>query len=181
MEQGTKLTWRENRTLAIVVLCVAVLLSVVGIGSAQVQRVAGKVRTLYADTMQEDYVMRAQAAEGIINVAVTTEGITEAVLQDAQKSVEQAFDALNPTEQFAASNAMQTKVGLLYEEMRAALGEEKGGVLQTQWSEFLSRGNILGKSAPKYNEEARIAQKKLSGFPATLLANFVHAEVSQYA
>ena len=59
----------------------------------------------------------------------------------------------------------------LDEEARTVLGDDKGGVLQTQYSEYLSRGNIIRQSSlPEYNEDARAAQKKLSGFPASLLA-----------
>lgn len=59
---------------------------------------------------------------------------------------------------------------MLYEETRKVSGDDKGSVLQTQWSEFLSRGNIIDNSADAYNEQARAAQKKLSGFPASLIA-----------
>ena len=73
--------------------------------------------------------------------------------------------------QYAAAAALSSDVSLLYEEARTVLGDDKGGVLQTQYSEYLSRGNIIRQSSlPEYNEDARAVQKKLSGFPASLLA-----------
>lgn len=48
---------------------------------------------------------------------------------------------------------------MLYEETRKVSGDDKGSVLQTQWSEFLSRGNIIDNSADAYNEQAARAKK----------------------
>ena len=53
--------------------------------------------------------------------------------------------------------------------------------LQTQWSEFLSRGNIIDNSADAYNEQARAAQKKLSGFPASLIAGLTGVQAEEFS
>jgi hypothetical protein len=45
----------------------------------------------------------------------------------------------------------------------------------------LSRGNIIDNSAPAYNEQARAAQKKLSGFPASLVSALAGAHVEQFS
>ena len=68
-----------------------------------------------------------------------------------------------------------------YEETRKVSGDDKGSVLQTQWSEFLSRGNIIDNSADAYNEQARAAQKKLSGFPASLIAGLTGAQAEEFS
>jgi len=84
-------------------------------------------------------------------------------------------------QEYAANAALTASVGMLYEETRKVSGDDKGSVLQTQWSEFLSRGNIIDNSADAYNEQARAAQKKLSGFPASLIAGLTGAQAEEFS
>ena len=84
-------------------------------------------------------------------------------------------------QEYAANAALTASVGMLYEETRKVSGDDKGSVLQTQWSEFLSRGNIIDNSADAYNEQARAAQKKLSGFPASLIAGLTGVQAEEFS
>ena len=147
--------WKENRALACVVLAAAILGGTFGIGGAKLSSAARSVNEAYAQNIAGDLALRAAAAQNII-----AEG--EAALGADAASVK--------AQEYAANAALTASVGMLYEETRKVSGDDKGSVLQTQWSEFLSRGNIIDNSADAYNEQARAAQKKLSGFPASLIA-----------
>ena len=173
-------TWKENRTVALAVLCGVILLSICGIGSMKTKQVGAKAAAYYAQNMANDYALRTQAAQSIVSVGEGVLDANDTALQTAQKAVQAAQKAQGPAQQASANNAMQAGVGLLYETLRSEMSGDKGGVLQTQWSEFLSRGNILANETQPYNALADAAKQKLDGFPASLLAKLAGAQVEHF-
>ena len=151
----------ERRGIAWIVFAAVVAASVFGIGIAKLSGVAASCEDT-AGVLRDDLAMQ-MAAEQAVPDAMSLADVQEGL------AAYEAADTL--AEQYAAASALSSDVSLLYEEARTVLGDDKGGVLQTQYSEYLSRGNIIRQSSlPEYNEDARAAQKKLSGFPASLLA-----------
>lgn len=173
--------WKENRRPAAIVLAAAVLLGVFGIGGMKARGLARGVQEAYAQSIAGDLALRAAAAQSIADVGASALGEDAASVQAVRTALATLDDANSPGAAYMANTALTASVGLLYEETRKAVGDEKGGVLQTQWSEFLSRGNIIDNSAPAYNEQARAAQKKLSGFPASLVSALAGAHVEQFS
>lgn len=175
------ISWKENRKLAAIVLAAAVLLGVFGIGGMKARGLARGVQEAYAQSIGGDLALRAAAAQNIIEVGASALGESASSVQSARAALALLDDANGPGSAYMANTELTAAVGMLYEETRKAVGDEKGGVLQTQWSEFLSRGNIIDISAPAYNEQARAAQKKLSGFPASLVSALAGARVEQFS
>ena len=175
-----KQNWKENRPLAYVVLVVAVLIGVFGIGGAKARGVANRVNIDYQDMIANDLALRAAAAESIVTVGETALGRDAASVQSAQKALTALNEARSPARACAANAQLTAAVGMLYEETRLVTGDEKGSVLQTQCSDFFSRGNIIDRSADAYNSQARAAAKKLSGFPASLVSALAGAHVEEF-
>lgn len=173
--------WKENRRLAAIVLAAAVLLGIFGIGGMKARGVARAVQETYAESIAGDLALRAAAAQNIVSVGGAALGESAPSVAAAQKALAMLEDADGPAEAYAANVQLTAAVGMLYEEARKAVGDEKGSVLQTQWSEFLSRGDIIDRAAPAYNEQARAAQKKLSGFPASLVSALARARAEQFS
>lgn len=173
--------WKENRRLAAIVLAAAVLLGIFGIGGMKARGVARAVQEAYAESIAGDLALRAAAAQNIVSVGGAALGESAPSVAAAQKALAMLEDADGPAEAYAANVQLTAAVGMLYEEARKAVGDEKGSVLQTQWSEFLSRGDIIDRAAPAYNEQARAAQKKLSGFPASLVSALARARAEQFS
>ena len=159
--------WKENRALACVVLAAAILGGTFGIGGAKLSSAARSVNETYA----QNIIAEGEAALGADAASVKT----------AKRAVEALEAAEGPAQEYAANAALTASVGMLYEETRKVSGDDKGSVLQTQWSEFLSRGNIIDNSADAYNEQARAAQKKLSGFPASLIAGLTGVQAEEFS
>lgn len=159
----------ERRGIAWIVFAAVVAASVFGIGIAKLSGVAASCEDT-AGVLRDDLAMQMNAASAIVSAA--EQAVPDAMsLADVKEGLA-AYEAADTlAEQYAAASALSSDVSLLYEEARTVLGDDKGGVLQTQYSEYLSRGNIIRQSSlPEYNEDARAVQKKLSGFPASLLA-----------
>ncbi len=173
--------WKENRRLAAVVLAAAVLLGIFGIGGAKARGVSRSLQETYAETIGGDLALRAAAAQNIVSVGETALGEDAGSVAAARTALEQLERANGPAQAYQANVELTAAVGLLYEEARKAVGDDKGSVLQTQWSEFLSRGSIIDNAAPAYNEAARAAQKKFSGFPASLVAALMGADAELFA
>lgn len=172
--------WKENRRLAAVVLAAAVLLGVFGIGGAKARGVARSLQETYAEAIAGDLALRAAAAQNIVSVGEAALGENAVSVQAAHTALGLLESANGPAQAYQANVELTAAVGLLYEETRKAVGDDKGSVLQTQWSEFLSRGSIIDHAAPAYNEAARAAQKKLSGFPASLVAALAGADAELF-
>ena len=176
--------WKENRALACVVLAAAILGGTFGIGGAKLSSAARSVNEAYAQNIAGDLALRAAAAQNIIAEGEAAMGADAASVKTAKRAVEALEAAEGPAQEYAANAALTASVGMLYEETRKVSGDDKGSVLQTQWSEFLSRGNIIDNSADDrdtYNEQARAAQKKLSGFPASLIAGLTGAQAEEFS
>ena len=166
----------ERRGIAWIVFVVVVAASVLGIGTVKLSGVAASCADT-AGVLRDDLSLQMNAARAIASAA--EQAVPDALsLTDVQEGLA-AYDAADTLSgQYAAASALTSDVSLLYEEARTVLGDDKGGVLQTQYSEYLSRGNIIRQSSlPEYNEDARAAQKKLSGFPASLLAKLAGLSV----
>jgi len=175
-----KRNWKENRPLAFAALVLAVLVGIFVIGGAKARGVANTANRAYQDTIAGDLALRAAAAENIVEVAKAALGEDAASVQSAQKALARLNDADGPALAYQANTELTASIGMLYEETRLVTGDAKGSVLQTQWSEFLSRGNIIDRSAAAYNEQARTAKKKLSGFPASLVSALSGAHVEEF-
>ena len=173
--------WKENRALASVVLAVTILAGTFGIGGAKLGGVARGVNEAYAQSIAGDLALRVAAAQNIIAEGETALGADTASVKTAKQAVAALEAADGPAQEYAANASLTASVGMLYEETRKVSGDDKGSVLQTQWSEFLSRGNIIDNSADAYNEQARAAQKKLSGFPASLIAGLTGAHAEEFS
>lgn len=173
--------WKENRALASAVLVLAVLVGTFGIGGAKLSAAASKTADFYEEKIAGDLAVRAAAAQNIASAGQTALGADSESVVRVNKALEALEKAENPAEDFAANTDLTAAVGMLYEEVRKVTGSDKGSVLQTQWSEFLSHGNIITNTASEYNEKVRETEKKLSGFPARMLAGLVGAQVQPFA
>lgn len=173
--------WKENRALACIVLAAAVLGGTFGIGGAKLGGVARSVKEVYAQSIAGDLALRTAAAQNIIAEGETALGGEAASVKTAKQAVAELEAAQGPAQEYAANTALTASVGMLYEETRKVCGDDKGSVLQTQWSEFLSRGNIIDNSANQYNEQARAAQQKLNGFPASLIAGLTGIQAEEFS
>ncbi len=173
--------WKENRPLAAFILALAVLAGIFGVGGAKARGAANQVNAAYDEAIGGDLALRAAAARNIADVGANALGEDNASVKAVRAALALLEEADGPAAACSANAQLTASVGMLYEETRLVTGDEKGGVLQTQWSEFLSRGNIIDRSAAAYNEQARAAKKKLSGFPASLIAAVSGARVEEFS
>ena len=160
----------ENRAVAWIVLCAVVLASVFGFGAWKLSAAASSCDAT-AGVLRDDLAMQMNAARAIVTAA--EQAVPDAMTLQSVKEGLAAYDEADTLSgQYDAAASLSSDVALLYEEARAVLGDEKGGALQTQYSEYNSRATIIRQtSLPEYNEQARAATSKLSGFPASLIAS----------
>ena len=104
----------------------------------------------------------------------------DSLLQSAQAALDESCAAADdPAARYAAGLSLKTAVELLYNAMPADERDGQGSPAQMAWSEFTSRTAILSHAVPEYNELARTAAQKLSGFPAQLLADLAGAHTEE--
>ena len=100
-------------------------------------------------------------------------------LRDRLHQARAALDGLNaaegPAAQYQANARLASAVDALYQQLvPVAEKEDKADTLQTQWSEFLSRQDIIQHDG--YNEAAQAFNETLGGFPAVLLGGIWQIE-----
>lgn len=162
--------WTENRPLATLALVVAIAVGVVGIGGAKLKGAVSVADEYYNKYILADMQLRLGAAQGVVAEGSVLEADNVALVQ-ATEAVRKLANATNSAQAMQANTAVTQTVGTLYETLRAQTGEPaKGSVLQTQWSELLSRGDRINHQQEAYTEQANKASKAKSGFPASLLA-----------
>lgn len=164
----------DNRILGAAVLAATVLLSVLGIGGAKLNSAAHAPVTYYEQSMSADFIARENAADTLLELAAQA-GVDTAAADDALQT---SRAAAAPAQKYEAGLNLATQVGLVYNSLPAQQRDEVGSTAQMLWSEFTSRTNILNRSVPEYNQLAREAAEKASGFPANLIAALcgIHVE-----
>ena len=91
-----KTTWKENRPLACLVLVLAVLVGVLGIGTAKVRGVAGTALDYYNQNMAADFTARETAAQTILGIAGQELGEDDAKVQTAAAALAESQAATAP-------------------------------------------------------------------------------------
>ena len=156
-----KTTWKENRPIACLVLVLAVLVGVLGIGTAKVRGVAGTALDYYNQNMAADFTARETAAQTILGIAGQELGEDDAKVQAATK--------------------LETAVGIVYNALPQAARDPQKSAAQLAWSEFVSRTDILSHSMEEYNTYAQAVQDTIKGFPASLLARLAGVDAQAMA
>ena len=163
----TKRTLKENRPVAWLVLAAAVLVGVLGIGTAKVRGVADVALDYYQQNMAADFTARETAAQTILGIAGQE---ADAKVQTAAAALAESQAAGSPGEKYAAGTKLETAVGIVYNALPQAARDPQKSAAQLAWSEFVSRTDILSHSMEQYNTYAQAVEKTLEGFPASLLA-----------
>lgn len=178
---NTKLTWKENRPLAWLVLVLAVVAGVLGIGVWKLRGVADVPLDYYRQNMQADFTARETAAQTILGVAEAELGADDAKVQTANAALAESQAATTPGEKYAAGTKLETALGIVYNALPQAARDPQKSAAQLAWSEFVSRTDILSHSMEQYNTYAAAAEKTLRGFPASLLAKIAGIDVQTMA
>lgn len=178
---NTKLTWKENRPLAWLVLALAVAAGVFGIGTWKVRGVADVALDYYRQNMAADFTARETAAQTILGIAEEELGADDAKVQTAAAALAESQAAATPGEKYAAGTKLETALGIVYNALPQAARDPQKSAAQLAWSEFVSRTDILSHSMQQYNTYAAAAQKTLQGFPASLLAKLAGVDVQAMA
>ena len=165
--------WKENRRLAAIVLVVAVLLGVFGIGGMKARGVARDLQDDYADIIAGDLALRAAAAQSIVEVGASALGENAPSVEAARKALEMLEAADGPAGACRANAELTASIGMLYEETRKVIGDEKGSVLQTQWSEFLSP-RTMNRRAPRRKSSPAFRRRLSPPWRARGQNNFPH-------
>lgn len=171
----------ENRPLASVVLVLAVIISIFGIGGGKLSSIGKKAEAYFAENIMGDITVREAAAGTFLDATKQSVGGTDAY-SAVEKAVAQLEKADGASEIYKANVQLTSAVELLYGEYCAKNGEPKtGSVEQEQLSELRSRDAIISHSTQEYNDLARDAEEKMSGFPASLIASVTGSKVTQFA
>ncbi|HIV88382.1 MAG TPA: hypothetical protein H9998_01525 [Candidatus Ruthenibacterium merdipullorum] len=176
-----KTTWKENRPLAWLMLALAVLVGVLGIGTAKVRGVAGTALDYYNQNMAADFTARETAAQTILGIAGQELGEDDAKVQTAAAALAESQAATAPGEKYAAGTKLETAVGIVYNALPQAARDPQKSAAQLAWSEFVSRTDILSHSMEEYNTYAQAVQDTIKGFPASLLARLAGVDTQAMA
>ncbi len=178
---NTKLTWKENRPVAWLVLVLAVVAGVLGIGAWKVRGVADVALDYYRQNMEADFTARETAAQTILGIAEAELGAEDAKVQTASAALAESQAATTPGEKYAAGTKLETALGIVYNALPQAARDPQKSAAQLAWSEFVSRTDILSHSMEQYNTYAVAAEKTLQGFPASLIAKLAGVDVQAMA
>lgn len=158
------------------------LAAVVGLGGAKLAARAADTAAIYEQGVRGDGMSiafdlnaRANAAANILAIGESLLGVEDTLVTEARAALDGLNAAEGPAARYAANARLAAAVDALYQQLAPAAEQAgKGDTLQTQWSEFLSRQDILQHDG--YNEAARDFNETLSGFPAVVLGRIWQIE-----
>ena len=170
----------KKRPTALAVLVAAALVSVLGIGGAQLKgqwRETSEIYTNqideYGNGIQQDFSSQADAAASLIRIAGAVVGEQDADLQAAQTALEnwnKAADRKNANEQYTLNRQLYTAIDTLYT-AAADEGDSKAkGQLTDLYDSFVSSQMILDRETADYNQQADAYLKLTRGFPGGVQA-----------
>lgn len=180
-EVETKLpTPAKKRPTALAVLVAAALVSVLGIGGAQLKgqwRETSEIYTNqideYGNGIQQDFSSQADAAASLIRIAGAVVGEQDADLQAAQTALEnwnKAADRKNANEQYTLNRQLYTAIDTLYTAAADEADSKAKGQLTDLYDSFVSSQMILDRETADYNQQADAYLKLTRGFPGGVQA-----------
>lgn len=170
----------KKRPTALAVLVAAALVSVLGIGGAQLKgqwRETSEIYTNqideYGNGIQQDFSSQADAAASLIRIAGAVVGEQDADLQAAQTALEnwnKAADRKNANEQYTLNRQLYTAVDTLYTAAADEADSKAKGQLTDLYDSFVSSQMILDRETAAYNQQADAYLKLTRGFPSGVQA-----------
>lgn len=170
----------KKRPTALAVLVAAALVSVLGIGGAQLKgqwRETSEIYTNqideYGNGIQQDFSSQADAAASLIRIAGAVEGEQDADLQAAQTALEnwnKAADRKNANEQYTLNRQLYTAIDTLYTAAADEADSKAKGQLTDLYDSFVSSQMILDRETAAYNQQADAYLKLTRGFPGGVQA-----------
>mgnify|MGYP004474713705 FL=1 len=170
----------KKRPTALAVLAVAALVSVLGIGGAQLKgqwRETSEIYTNqideYGNGIQQDFSSQADAAASLIRIAGAVVGEQDADLQAAQTALEnwnEAADRQNANEQYTLNQQLYTAIDTLYTAAADEADSKAKGQLTDLYDSFVSSQMILDRETAAYNQQADAYLKLTRGFPGGVQA-----------
>lgn len=170
----------KKRPTALAVLMVAALVSVLGIGGAQLKgqwRETSEIYTNqideYGNGIQQDFSSQADAAASLIRIAGAVVGEQDADLQAAQTALEnwnKAADRKNANEQYTLNRQLYTAIDTLYTAADDEADSKAKGQLTDLYDSFVSSQMILDRETAAYNQQADAYLKLTRGFPGGVQA-----------
>lgn len=170
----------KKRPTALAVLVAAALVSVLGIGGAQLKgqwRETSEIYTNqideYGNGIQQDFSGQADAAASLIRIAGAVVGEQDADLQAAQTALEnwnEAADRQNANEQYTLNQQLYTAIDTLYTAAADEADIKAKGQLTDLYDSFVSSQMILDRETAAYNQQADAYLKLTKGFPGGVQA-----------
>ena len=170
----------KKRPTALAVLVAAALVSVLGIGGAQLKgqwRETSEIYTNqideYGNGIQQDFSGQADAAASLIRIAGAVVGEQDADLQAAQTALENwnaAADRKNANEQYTLNQQLYTAIDTLYTAAADEADSKAKGQLTDLYDSFVSSQMILDRETAAYNQQADAYLKLTRGFPGGVQA-----------
>ena len=170
----------KKRPTALAVLAAAALVSVLGIGGAQLKgqwRETSEIYTNqideYGNGIQQDFSGQADAAASLIRIAGVVVGEQDADLQAAQTALEnwnKAADRKNANEQYTLNQQLYTAIDTLYTAAADEADSKAKGQLTDLYDSFVSSQMILDRETAAYNQQADAYLKLTRGFPGGVQA-----------
>lgn len=170
----------KKRPTALAVLVAAALVSVLGIGGAQLKgqwRETSEIYTNqideYGNGIQQDFSSQADAAASLIRIAGAVVGEQDADLQAAQTALEnwnKAADRKNANEQYTLNRQLYTAIDTLYTAAAEEADSKAKGQLTDLYDSFVSSQMILDRETAAYNQQADAYLKLTRGFPGGVQA-----------
>lgn len=170
----------KKRPTALAVLVAAALVSVLGIGGAQLKgqwRETSEIYTNqideYGNGIQQDFSSQADAAASLIRIAGAVVGEQDADLQAAQTALEnwnKAADRKNANEQYTLNRQLYTAIDTLYTAAADEADSKAKGQLTDLYDSFVSSQMILDRETAAYNQQADAYLKLTRDFPGGVQA-----------
>ncbi|MCI6383795.1 MAG: LemA family protein [Gemmiger sp.] len=170
----------KKRPTALAVLVAAALVSVLGIGGAQLKgqwRETSEIYTNqideYGNGIQQDFSSQADAAASLIRIAGAVVGEQDADLQAAQTALEnwnKAADRKNANEQYTLNRQLYTAIDTLYTAADDEADSKAKGQLTDLYDSFVSSQMILDRETAAYNQQVDAYLKLTRGFPGGVQA-----------
>ena len=170
----------KKRPTALAVLVAAALVSVLGIGGAQLKgqwRETSEIYTNqideYGNGIQQDFSSQADAAASLIRIAGAVVGEQDADLRAAQTALEnwnKAADRKNANEQYTLNRQLYTAIDTLYTAAADEADSKAKGQLTDLYDSFVSSQMILDRETAAYNQQADAYLKLTRDFPGGVQA-----------
>ncbi|MFA5341811.1 MAG: LemA family protein [Clostridia bacterium] len=171
--------FKENRSLAWILVVIAIIASVLISGHVSLSSTRRKVMNTFYETMDTDLSTKSAYADNLSGVASRYLDRNSEYITNMTKARDMLLNAKTPNEKYAASVKITDAAAALYDVLGTKeLNETDERLRRSNYADIVAVDDILKRTT--FNQDVENFNNELNMFPANVIASITGIDEAEY-